>query len=112
MKCGGCQAINREERHFCRRCGNRLQLHCPRCGFSNEISDRYCGGCGAVVHETSAHSQAVPKAAASHAAVKQSSLPQDFLEDLMKEDQSGPSEDAGKPKHSITQDEIDRMVDD
>jgi class 3 adenylate cyclase/predicted ATPase len=38
--------MNRAGRRFCAECGASLSLACPSCGFSNEPSEKFCGGCG------------------------------------------------------------------
>jgi len=46
MKCAKCQTENEEPRKFCRKCGAKLSVSCPGCGFENLYSDAFCGGCG------------------------------------------------------------------
>ena len=46
MDCRVCGADNREDRKFCRECGNPLALTCPNCGTENEVGDKFCGSCG------------------------------------------------------------------
>jgi class 3 adenylate cyclase len=46
MDCRVCGADNREDRKFCRECGNPLALTCPNCGTENEAGDKFCGSCG------------------------------------------------------------------
>jgi class 3 adenylate cyclase/tetratricopeptide (TPR) repeat protein len=58
MNCAVCGAENREDRKFCRECGNRLALACPYCGSHNDPGDRFCGSCGHQLAEAPAPSQA------------------------------------------------------
>ncbi|TDQ83440.1 putative ATPase [Dongia mobilis] len=46
MRCGACNAENREDRRFCAACGAPLPFPCPACGFANDPGDGFCGGCG------------------------------------------------------------------
>ncbi|MCH8308857.1 MAG: zinc ribbon domain-containing protein, partial [Proteobacteria bacterium] len=46
MQCPQCHAENREDRHFCAKCGAPLAVTCPECGFANEPDVDFCGGCG------------------------------------------------------------------
>lgn len=46
MKCLKCQDENPAVRKFCRKCGTKLILACPQCGFQNLPDDLFCGGCG------------------------------------------------------------------
>jgi class 3 adenylate cyclase/tetratricopeptide (TPR) repeat protein len=46
MQCHGCQAENRDGRRFCAKCGAALPLPCVACGFANDHTDAFCGGCG------------------------------------------------------------------
>ncbi len=54
MKCHKCQTINQEGRKFCRKCGTKLSLICPTCGFENLPEDLFCGECGYDFTKTSA----------------------------------------------------------
>ena len=47
MQCPACQAQNREQAHFCRECGARLDGLCPSCGREVEADSRFCDSCGA-----------------------------------------------------------------
>ena len=58
MNCAVCGAENREDRKFCRECGNPLALACPNCGSHNDPGDRFCGSCGHQLAEAPAPSQA------------------------------------------------------
>ena len=46
MRCGKCQAENRQARRFCAECGEPLDIECFKCGFSNRPGETFCGGCG------------------------------------------------------------------
>ena len=46
MQCPVCDAVNRDGRKFCSRCGVSLTRHCPDCNFNNEHDAGYCGECG------------------------------------------------------------------
>jgi class 3 adenylate cyclase/tetratricopeptide (TPR) repeat protein len=45
MRCSRCETENREGRKFCSSCGGALARAC-RCGYINDPTDRFCGGCG------------------------------------------------------------------
>jgi class 3 adenylate cyclase/tetratricopeptide (TPR) repeat protein len=45
MRCSRCQTENREGRKFCSSCGGALARAC-NCGYVNDPTDRFCGGCG------------------------------------------------------------------
>ncbi len=32
--------------NFCVECGNNLEIECPKCGFANSSSFKFCGKCG------------------------------------------------------------------
>ncbi|MDH5372790.1 MAG: AAA family ATPase, partial [Acidimicrobiia bacterium] len=53
MTCRACGAENREDRKFCRECGNSLDVPCPNCGAANDPGDKFCGTCGHQLAETS-----------------------------------------------------------
>lgn len=44
--CPHCQTSNKPIRRFCRQCGASLEVRCSRCGFVNDVGDKFCGGCG------------------------------------------------------------------
>jgi class 3 adenylate cyclase/tetratricopeptide (TPR) repeat protein len=46
MRCGTCQAMNRDGAHFCSSCGARLEHRCPRCRAIVFPANRYCDVCG------------------------------------------------------------------
>jgi class 3 adenylate cyclase/tetratricopeptide (TPR) repeat protein len=46
MKCPKCQADNKKEARFCRKCGAKLSLICPQCGSENLPEDNFCDQCG------------------------------------------------------------------
>jgi class 3 adenylate cyclase/tetratricopeptide (TPR) repeat protein/ribosomal protein L40E len=46
MKCPKCQADNKKEARFCRKCGAKLSLICPQCGSENLPEDDFCDQCG------------------------------------------------------------------
>jgi class 3 adenylate cyclase/tetratricopeptide (TPR) repeat protein len=46
VRCAHCQSENREGRKFCASCGAALSRTCEICGYANEASDLFCGGCG------------------------------------------------------------------
>jgi class 3 adenylate cyclase/tetratricopeptide (TPR) repeat protein len=46
MKCSKCLFENREDAKFCLGCGEKLSLHCPRCGKELPILAKFCDECG------------------------------------------------------------------
>ena len=46
MRCIKCELENRAGRKFCAACGSVLSIPYQGCGFANEPTERYCGGCG------------------------------------------------------------------
>jgi len=46
MKCPKCQADNKEEAKFCRKCGTKFLLICTKCGAENLPGDNFCDQCG------------------------------------------------------------------
>lgn len=46
MICNSCHTENKEYRLFCSNCGKALSTTRHLCGFINETSNLYCGGCG------------------------------------------------------------------
>ena len=59
MKCSKCQADNKEEAKFCRKCGGRFSLICTKCGAENLPGDKFCDQCG---HDLTLPSEPAPKA--------------------------------------------------
>jgi hypothetical protein len=53
-------AENRVGRCFCGECGLSLALTCPTCGFVNEGSEKFCGGCGAATSPNTVTPQGSP----------------------------------------------------
>jgi class 3 adenylate cyclase len=53
MRCPSCMAEN-AARRFCAECGAPLPSPCPVCGFENEPTAKFCGGCGKPVGEAAA----------------------------------------------------------
>jgi class 3 adenylate cyclase/tetratricopeptide (TPR) repeat protein len=51
MNCPKCQADNKEEAKFCRKCGTKLSLLCPVCGSENLFDDKFCDQCGHALTE-------------------------------------------------------------
>jgi hypothetical protein len=51
VRCAHCRSENREGRKFCASCGAALARTCEACGYANEASDHYCGGCGRPIGE-------------------------------------------------------------
>ena len=49
MKCGRCQAENREGLRFCEDCGASLAVTCASCGAEVTPGKRFCGSCGTPV---------------------------------------------------------------
>ena len=47
MRCPDCQTLNREQAHFCKRCGLYLGSHCPVCGTELPSLASFCDHCGA-----------------------------------------------------------------
>ena len=58
MKCPRCQADNKKEARFCRKCGAKLSLICPQCGSENLPEDNFCDQCG---HNLTLPSEPPPK---------------------------------------------------
>ncbi len=58
MKCPKCQADNKEEAKFCRKCGGKFSLICTKCGAENLPGDNFCDQCG---HDITLPLEAVPK---------------------------------------------------
>src|SRR6056297_3473540 len=46
MKCQKCQFENREAAKFCKKCGSRLELVCPSCGYPYQPDSAFCDECG------------------------------------------------------------------
>lgn len=46
MLCPICNKENTTLRLYCSNCGSRLNTKRHTCGFLNEETDRFCGGCG------------------------------------------------------------------
>jgi class 3 adenylate cyclase/ribosomal protein L40E len=46
MECPKCQADNKEEAKFCRKCGAKFLLICTKCGAENLPGDSFCDQCG------------------------------------------------------------------
>lgn len=46
MICKVCKAENESQRIFCGNCGEVLPAKRHTCGFINQETDKYCGGCG------------------------------------------------------------------
>ncbi|MBW1811864.1 MAG: zinc ribbon domain-containing protein [Deltaproteobacteria bacterium] len=42
MKCPKCQTENPDTAKFCVECGNKLEISCSQCGFSNLLGIDYC----------------------------------------------------------------------
>jgi class 3 adenylate cyclase len=47
-----CGTENREDRKFCRECGNSLTSTCPQCGAGYDAGDKFCGACGVPLAST------------------------------------------------------------
>jgi hypothetical protein len=45
MTCSSCETLNELHRSYCCHCGARIRQNCPRCGFGNGLTDRFCGSC-------------------------------------------------------------------
>ena len=58
MKCPECQADNKEEAKFCRKCGEKFSLICTKCGAENLPGDNFCDQCG---HDITLPSKPAPK---------------------------------------------------
>jgi class 3 adenylate cyclase/predicted ATPase len=52
-------AENVATRRFCAECGSPLPSPCPACGFENEPTAKFCGGCGKLIGEVAAPAPAV-----------------------------------------------------
>jgi class 3 adenylate cyclase/tetratricopeptide (TPR) repeat protein/ribosomal protein L40E len=46
MECPKCQADNKEEAKFCRKCGGKFSVVCTKCGAENLPGDNFCDQCG------------------------------------------------------------------
>jgi len=46
ITCGKCSASNSERRKFCSECGSLIVSFCKKCGFTNQVTNKYYGGCG------------------------------------------------------------------
>ncbi|RCK73974.1 MAG: hypothetical protein IGBAC_2121 [Ignavibacteriae bacterium] len=46
MICSACNTENLPQRLYCSSCGNKLASIRHICGFINNETDNYCGGCG------------------------------------------------------------------
>jgi class 3 adenylate cyclase/tetratricopeptide (TPR) repeat protein len=53
-----CQFENPDDVNFCVKCGGKLEKICPKCGCSNSLSHKFCGGCG---YKLSLPVEALPK---------------------------------------------------
>jgi class 3 adenylate cyclase/tetratricopeptide (TPR) repeat protein len=58
MNCLKCQTANPEINKFCRECGAKLVLACPRCRAEIIPGDKFCGQCG---HNLSSPTKLAPK---------------------------------------------------
>ena len=58
MKCPECQADNKEEAKFCRKCGGKFSLICTKCGAENLPGDNFCDQCG---HDLTLPTEPTPK---------------------------------------------------
>ena len=47
MRCPDCETLNREQAHFCKRCGFYLGSECPVCGNTLPALPSFCDQCGA-----------------------------------------------------------------
>ena len=65
MHCPSCIARKRGDKtRFCAECGSPLPSPCPACGFENEPTAKFCGGCGKPIGETAAPTPAAAPAPA------------------------------------------------
>ncbi|NIO04567.1 MAG: AAA family ATPase, partial [Proteobacteria bacterium] len=58
MKCPKCQADNKDEAKFCRKCGSKLLKICSQCSSENLPEDNFCDQCG---HDLTRPSEPSPK---------------------------------------------------
>ena len=61
LRCGSCQAENRDGVKFCEECGSRLALNCANCGAEIQHGKRFCGACGTPVSAQPAERFASPQ---------------------------------------------------
>lgn len=52
MLCLTCNTDNAPQRLYCSKCGSKLNAIRHICGFVNQESDIYCGGCGIQLKES------------------------------------------------------------
>lgn len=46
MKCSKCDFDNRETAKFCKECGEKLEIACPKCGEVFTLDSKFCDNCG------------------------------------------------------------------
>ncbi|MGD0896340.1 MAG: pilus assembly protein PilM [Thermoguttaceae bacterium] len=80
LTCGDCGAANQVTRKFCAGCGTSLQDPCPHCGATCSAGERFCGSCG--VNLVAAIQHDLEQFEANLAAVEQLRS-QDRFEDAM-----------------------------
>ncbi|PQP35191.1 hypothetical protein C6A37_03840 [Desulfobacteraceae bacterium SEEP-SAG9] len=82
MKCQKCQADNKSEAKFCRKCGEKFSQICPDCGAENLPEDNFCDQCG---HNLTLLSEPTPKALSPEEKVEkiQKYLPKGIAEKIL-----------------------------
>lgn len=55
MECPICQADNKEDAKFCRKCGSKFVVTCANCGAGNLPGDNFCDQCGETLTTPSQH---------------------------------------------------------
>jgi len=55
LECPICQADNKEDAKFCRKCGSKFVVTCANCGAGNLPGDNFCDQCGETLTTPSQH---------------------------------------------------------
>ena len=82
MKCPKCGFENKESAKFCAECGSKLSLKCPSCGSDVEAREKYCTECG---HNLSQPTTPIPKELTFEEKLEkiQAYLPKDLTEKIL-----------------------------
>lgn len=117
MNCPHCKSHNLDNRNYCGFCGAQLGHYCRLCGFRNQLSDRFCGGCGTTLTEGA--SQAPGQVSAEPTVQPPSRQPEppaaipspvdQGLSELLDIAATAQEEPEEKPDAKVTQDDIDSL---
>ncbi|WDT69311.1 MAG: zinc ribbon domain-containing protein [Candidatus Manganitrophus sp.] len=108
MKCPQCHTENKGHRSFCRQCGIQILVHCPQCGFGNEMTaDFYCGGCGRKLSSALHTDPGTDNQSVRTASSKPSSSI--TIADLLRDDFPETQMEKKEEKRIMTQEEINKL---